>query len=455
MVNKKSIKSVVYTENIDELITKIENLIFHEDNEGIFNLIENLHYGDIAYLLDHSSLKSQEIIVDTIKNIIDPHTIVSIGSSARKTLVKSLGYEKIADLIDKLELEDAIEVLDNCEHEEREILIEHLSRQKALEVKEGLNYSEDRVGRIMSRSLLVFSDTASVDHAIRYIRQNHQQLDLHAAIIIDKQRKPVGTFHVSKLFQHAGTELLKDVATLNPKIVNVNDEINDLVYFFKQYALDIVPVINEKGKLVGSVSIDNMLYIIEEKTEFDLFNLSGVGDQDTFDTVIDTAKHRFLWLFMNLLIAFMTAIVISKFSQTIIRIVAVASVMPIVASMGGNAGTQVMTVTVRALSKKDINRSNIFRVVLKEIAVCEFNAFWLSIIGATLIMCIYRDVNLSMIFAASVMINFFIAGLFGAVIPIVLDKLEVDPATASSVFLTALTDGFGFFTFLGLSYLIL
>jgi magnesium transporter len=198
-----------------------------------------------------------------------------------------------------------------------------------------------------------------------------------------------------------------------------------------------------------------MLYIIEEKTEFDLFNLSGVGDQDTFDTVIDTAKHRFLWLFMNLLIAFMTAIVISKFSQTIVRIVALASVMPIVASMGGNAGTQVMTVTVRALSKKDINRSNIFRVVLKEIAVCEFNAFWLSIIGATLIMCIYRDMNLSMIFAASVMINFFIAGLFGAVIPIMLDKLEVDPATASSVFLTALTDGFGFFTFLGLSYLIL
>jgi len=198
-----------------------------------------------------------------------------------------------------------------------------------------------------------------------------------------------------------------------------------------------------------------MIYIIEESTESDIWNLTGVRDQDTFDTVIATAKHRFLWLFMNLLIAFMTALVINNFTETIIKIIALASIMPIVASMGGNAGTQVMTVTVRALSKKDINRSNIFRVILKEIAVCEFNAFWLSCIGSFLIILIYDDIKLSAIFGASVMINFFIAGMFGALIPITLDHMEVDPATASSVFLTALTDGFGFFTFLGLSYLIM
>jgi magnesium transporter len=265
----------------------------------------------------------------------------------------------------------------------------------------------------------------------------------------------VGTLNLGRLFQYPNNTLLTDLANNETKIAEINDELNDLVYFFKQYALAIIPVVNKNGKLIGSVSIDNMIYIIEESTESDIWNLTGVRDQDTFDTVIATAKHRFLWLFMNLLIAFMTALVINNFTETIIKIIALASIMPIVASMGGNAGTQVMTVTVRALSKKDINRSNIFRVILKEIAVCEFNAFWLSCIGSFLIILIYDDIKLSAIFGASVMINFFIAGMFGALIPITLDHMEVDPATASSVFLTALTDGFGFFTFLGLSYLIM
>jgi magnesium transporter len=453
MRNKKPVKPL-YIDNPDEVIAQINRDIIEENHTSLRELIRKLHHADFASVLDHCPQKLQKSLITIVQDLLSSETLACMGSAAKISALHVLGNQKVAQLVENLDLEDAIEVLDDYDEEIKEGLILHLSSQKQTQVKEGFNYPEDCVGRIMEKNFLVFVDNWTVAQAIDSIRKHPLKCDFHAAIMVDKKYQPIATVPLSKLFQYQDTDSLKELVSSELKIADINDKIDDLVYFFKQYALAIIPVVNKSGKLVGSVSINNMIYIVEESTESDIMNLTGVGDQDTFSTVFETAKHRFAWLFMNLLIAFMTALVINKFSHTISKLIALASVMPIVASMGGNAGTQAMTVTVRALSKKDINHSNIVRVVLKEVAVCEFNAFWLSLIGSFFIMLIYNDIKLSLIFGISVMLNFFIAGLFGALIPITLDRLKLDPATASSVFLTALTDGFGFFTFLGLSYLV-
>lgn len=445
----------LHIENIDDLIEQINERFTDEEKDSILDLVKDLHCADLAYILDHSQTKLQKHIINIAHDLITPDTLLRMCDGAKQVFLEIAGYKKVAELVEELDLEDSIEVLDGYNEEIKNALINHLSEQKKIQVTEGFNYPEDCVGRIMEKDFLIFEENWSVEQAIDYIKNHKHHREYHAAIMVDKKYRPIGILSLSRLFQHPHNTPLKKILNPELKKAYVNDKINNLVYFFKQYTLAIIPVIGRSGKLVGSISIDNMLYIIEESTESDIMNLTGVGEQDTFDGVLDTAKHRFLWLFMNLLIAFMTALVINEFSQTIIKVIALASLMPIVASMCGNASTQVMTVTVRALSKKDINRSNIFRVILKEIAVCQLNAFLLSCIGSLLIGLIYNNLDLSIVFSVAVMINFFLAGLFGALIPITLDKFDIDPATASGVFLNALTDGLGAFIFLGLSYLIL
>jgi magnesium transporter len=238
------------------------------------------------------------------------------------------------------------------------------------------------------------------------------------------------------------------------KSVDTHTELDDLAFIFKQYALTIVPVTNRQGKLVGSISIDNMLYIIEEQTKSEFMHLGGVHNSDIFNNLYATAKHRFPWLFVNLVTACITSMVINQFSDTIAKLITLA-IMPIVASMGGNAGTQAMTVTVRALAGREINNSNTTRVICKEILVCILNGLFLASIGMILIYLLFADISLSVVFASAVTINFMMAGLLGSSIPIILNRFDIDPAAASGVFLTAFTDAIGFFSFLGLAFFFL
>ena len=442
-------------ENIETLVEEINQYLDQENDAAILEVVRNLYCSDLASVIDHCQHTVQKHLINIARDLITAETILWLSDAAKETLLQILGHTKVASLIEELDLEDSIDVLDSYDAEVRKLLIACLTEQKAIQVTEGFSYPEDCVGRIMEKDFLVFASNFTVQQACDVMKASSSERDYHAAIIVDRKYQPIGTIVLSKLLQYPGNTALNKIVSPEFKIADGYHKINELVYFFKQYTLAIIPIVNKSGKLIGSISIDNMIYIIEESTESDILNLTGVGERDTFDGVLDTAKQRFLWLFMNLLIAFMTALVINEFSDTIAKIIALASLMPIVASMCGNAGTQVMTVTVRAISKKDINRSNIARVILKEIAVCQFNAFWLSLIGSFFIFLIYDNPHLSLVFSIAVMINFFIAGLFGAVIPITLDKLKIDPATASSVFLNALTDGLGAFIFLGIAYLVL
>ncbi len=442
----------------DTLSQEFEQIISFLDSteyDKAKNLLAAMHPADFADFLDNSNSKTHKTVVELLGKDFKPDTLVWISSGVAESLESIISATKMAALVDQLDTEDAIEVIEDFTLDYRKSVVSSLSKEKQLHIIEGFTYPEHTAGRVMEKQFVSFSENYTVKDALNYMRKHSITHDFHAAIIVDGKNRPVGNVLLCTLLQSKDDILLKTVMNADFKIAETNTDLEQLSYIFKQYALTIVPVTNKIGKLVGTVSISNMLYIVAEQVEEDFMRLGGLRATDTSGSLFQGAKDRFPWLFINLLTAFITSMVIDQFSDTIAKLVTLAAVMPIVASMGGNAGTQAMTVTVMALASKDITPSNTGRVILRELLLCGFNGFILACIGGSIMLAIFFDIDLSIIFFVAVIINFLVAGLFGAIIPIVLDRFDIDPATASGVFLSTLTDSFGFFVFLTLSYLFL
>jgi magnesium transporter len=444
-----------HEEQFAEVFEQAIHLINQDELGEAAKLLSQLHYADLADFLDNASHKIYKKILPLLESNIRPATLVYLSDSSKQSVMKALGLEKSAQLLDQLDIEDAIEVIEDVSDEVKNSILSYLKKSKRQQIIEGFTYPEETVGRILEKEFVAFPQEWTVGQAIESIQKSNIDRDFHAAIIVDSKYKPVGNILLSTLLKNSGEQKLKNVMNSDLKVADAYTKLSDIAFIFKQYALTIVPIINKSGKLIGSVSIDNMIYIIEEQTEKDIMSLGGVHTLDTFYNLFYTARHRFPWLFVNLITACLIAIIINQFSGTISKLISLAAIMPIVASLGGNAGTQAMTVTVRALANKDINNANMFKVITKEIMVCGFNGILLALIGGLLSFAIVRDFHLSLIFAVAVIINFIAAGFCGSAIPIALHNYDIDPATASGVFLTALTDGLGFFTFLGLAYVFL
>lgn len=446
-------ENIVDIQSLNQLFDEISVAINSKDYTSAKSKLEQLHPADFADFFDRNA-KLHEEIIDIINGELTSETLMWLSNTSRRALSSLIPITTLAELIDELEIDDAIDVIEALGDNIKQEIVLHLSQEKQFHVIEGFTYPEHTVGRVMVKNYVSLNHNKTVGQAIDAIRRHHNDQEFFAAIIVDERNRPVGSILLSALLQHPRSTLIKDLMNSDFKVVNTHVKLDELTYLFKQYALSIVPVINKAGKLVGSISIDNILYIVEEQAEEDIMQMGGVFKQDIFSSLFSTAQHRFPWLFINLITACVTAVIIHQFSDTIAQLVTLASIMPIVASMGGNAGTQVMTVTVRALANNDIG-THISKVVFKEILVCGFNGILLAVIGASVIFGIFATMDLSGVFAFAVIINFLVAGLCGAIIPIFLDRIDVDPAAASGVFLTAITDSFGFFSFLTLAYLFL
>ncbi|WP_342278802.1 magnesium transporter [Candidatus Tisiphia endosymbiont of Myopa tessellatipennis] len=452
MQNQSKNMLSVHQNQFDETFEHINNLLNNDEFGKAIEIMSNLHYADLADVLDNINQKTYKTIIPLLQDTLKPETLVQLSVNSKPLIMQILGVQKSVQLINQLAIEDAVEVIEDFDDLTKEMILNNLKAEKRQQIIEGCTYPEDTVGRVIERNFVSFKEDWTVATAIDFIRHKHIAQDFHAAIVLDSKYRPIGSILLSTLLKHKGDKLVKDLMNPEFKITDVFTNLSELSFIFKQYALTIVPVVNKSGKLIGTVSIDSMLYIIEQQTEKDIMSLGGVYTQDTFYNLFYTVRHRFPWLFVNLITACMTSIIINQFSITISKLITLAAIMPIVASMGGNAGTQAMTVTVRALANKDIHHNNVLRVILKEIAVCGFNGSILALVGALLSLAMLSDPNLSLIFSIAVILTFLIAGLFGSVIPITLHYLNIDPATGSGVFLTTITDSFAFFTFLTLAY---
>ena len=308
----------------------------------------------------------------------------------------------------------------------------------------------------MEKDFIILFPNWTVSQAINMVRKNKLGKEFHVLIVVNNRNCPIGQITLQQLLRAHKDEIIK-IANIMTKgfirTANTYTNLDELVYIFKQYALTIIPVVNRVEKLVGVISIDHMVYIVSDQAEEDMMQLAGIRYIEIPTNLLTVAKYRFPWLFVNLIATCLSSLVIREFNDVIVKLIALASVMPIVSSMSGNAGTQVMVGTIRALINKDIPNLNLVsKLVAKEVLICGLNGFILACLGGIVTLGFYDIPVLSFIFFISVTINFIIAGLFGSLIPIFLVWCRADPATASGILLTTMTDLCGFFTFLGLAY---
>jgi magnesium transporter len=444
-----------YQDKIAQAFEHINELIASENIEEAAKLLLELHYADLSDFLDNVNRKYYHIIFPAIADMLNAEVLVWLSDGNKQPAIEALGLEVSARLIDELDIEDAIEIIEVLDVELKESLIAKLKTDKRQQIIEGFQYPENTAGRSLEKDFVSLKQHWTSGQAIDFIRRSNISADFHAAIVVDSRFKPVGTILLCTLLKSARNVPLAELMNYEFKVADTNTDLDELAFIFKQYALTIVPVTNKQGKLIGSISIDSMLYIVEEQAENEFLHLGGINNGDIFYNLYSTTKSRFPWLFVNLITACLTSLVINQFSDTISKLITLATIMPIVASMGGNAGTQVMTVTVRALANREITSASTVRVVTKEIYVCALNGLVLATIGIILTYVLFAEIKLSLVFASAVVVNFITAGFLGSCIPIILNRFDIDPATASGVFLTACTDAIGFFSFLGLAYFFL
>ena len=441
-----------HQDKIAQSFEYINQLIADEHIDRAIELLLELHYADLADFLDNTNRKYYPIIFPAIASMLNAEVLVCMSDGNKQPAIESLGISVSAKLIDELDIEDSIEIIEVLDTELKGSIIAALSADKRQQIIEGFKYAQNSAGRAMEKDYVSLKQVWTAGQAIEYIRSGNISADFHAAIVVDNRFKPVGTILLSTLLKSGENVRLAELMNLEFKVADTNTEVDELAFIFKQYALTIVPVTNKLGKLVGSISIDSMIYIVEEQAENEFLHLGGINNSDIFYNLYTTTKSRFPWLFVNLITACLTSLVINQFSGTISKLITLATIMPIVASMGGNAGMQAMTVTVCALANREITSASTLRVIKKEIYVCALNGFLLAAIGIILTYLLFNEMKLSLVFASAVILNFIIAGFLGSCIPIILNRFNIDPATASGVFLTACTDAIGFFSFLGLAY---
>jgi magnesium transporter len=440
-----------------EFINTLTDKIKVADIKFINQTLKDLHPSDVANLIENLTSDSRSKLLEIEEFNIDPEIFVEINESIQSEVLLLLSTESIAKILKRLESDNAIAILENLETEKKNSVLDKLPPKDRFLLEEGLSYPEDSAARIMQREFTAVPSDWTVGQTIDYLRESKDLPDEFLEIfIVDNEFKPIGTVPSSRVLRTPRESKMKSIMREVPVLIMVNTDKEEVGHTFENYNLVSAGVVNKNNKLVGVITADDVVTVVQEEAEEDALRLAGVGDEEITDTVIVKTKRRFNWLLLNLFTALLATWVISKFGASIEQMVALAFLMPIVASMGGNAGMQTLAVTIRAIATKELKSSNFSRVVGKEFLIGILNGIIFAAISALIIQLWFKEPNLSFLIAISMILNMIVAGLFGILVPVSLKKLNIDPAVASSVFVTTITDVIGFLSFLGIgSYLFL
>jgi len=350
-----------------------------------------------------------------------------------------------------LESDNALKILENLDKSKKETVLDRLPPKDRFLLEEGLSYPEDTAARIMQREFTAIPSNWSVGQTIDYLRENKDLPDEFLEIfIVDSDFKPIGTVPSSKVLRTPRETKMNLIMREMQVLIPVNMDQEEVGHTFENYNLTSAGVVDKNNKLVGMITSDDILTVVKEEAEEDVLRLAGVGDEEITDSILKKTKRRFNWLLLNLLTALLATWVISKFGATIEQMVALAFLMPIVASMGGNAGMQTLAVTVRAIATKELSSENFTKIVSKEFVIGILNGIIFAIITGIIVQLWFKEINLTILIAVPMTLNMIVAGLFGILVPVSLKKFNIDPAIASSVFVTTITDVVGFLSFLGI-----
>lgn len=419
-------------------------------------LVDELYYADLADLIETLSPDRRRALIEILRRRFPTEILPELAESVRDAVVDQLGAADLATALAKLESDDALYLIQDLQETARSQVLHAIPAALRRILEEGLNFPEESAGRLMSRDLVAVPAYWTVGECIDDMRTSDDLPDeFYDLFVVDPRHRPVGTVPLHRLVRSVRSVKVGEIMDSEVQPVPVTMDQEDVAFLFKQHDLTSAPIVDGAGRLIGTITVDDVVDVIEEEAEEDLLHLGLVGESDIHSAVLDTAKRRIRWLGVTLVNTILAATVISQFEATLEQMVALAVLMPIVAAMGGNAGMQVVTVTVRALATRDLSPANAMRVVGKELAVgCANGVVFASVMGTAAAVW-SGNPALGLVLAAAMVFNMCWAGLAGTLIPIAIHRLDHDPAIVAGPFLTTTTDILGFFVFLGLATLVL
>ncbi len=448
---KKIIDKKVNFEFNKEYIKVVTDKIDGNDAIFISNSFKEMHPADAADIIEHLTENYRENLIKLNNFKIDPEVFVEVNESVQEEIIKYLSKDSIVYILKNLESDDAIKILENLDEKRKNDILRSLPPKDRFVLLESLSYPEDTAARIMQREFTAIPSNWSVGHTIDYLRENKDLPEEFLEIfIVDNEFKPIGSVPSSKVLRTSRDAKMLSIMNESQLLIPVDMDREEVGHLFENYNLNSACVIDKTNKLVGMITSDDVLTVLKEEAEEDALRLAGVGDEEITDGVFKKTKRRFNWLLLNLFTAFIATWVISIFGATIEQMVALAFLMPIVASMGGNAGMQTLAVTVRSIATNELTKNNFSQNVLKEFFIGILNGVIFAAISAIVVQLWFQDPTLSLIISISMVLNMIVAGLFGILVPITLKNFNIDPAIASSVFVTTITDVIGFLSFLGI-----
>jgi magnesium transporter len=428
-----------------------------KDRAAIDAAMEPLHAADIADLLEQIGSADRRALIGLWSGGIDGEILSEIDESIREEVIEYLPHEVLTEAVRELDSDDVVDLLEDLEEPQQEKILGALPDSERVAVEKSLTYPEQSAGRLMQREVVTAPEHWTVGEAIDFLREDTDLPEqFYHVILVDPAHRPVGYVTLGKLLSSKRPVRLRDILEDSFRTISVMEEEADVAYAFNQYHLISAPVVDEHDRLVGVITIDDAMAVLDDEHEEDVLLMAGVGEESSIaDGVWETVRQRTPWLLVNLLCANLAAFVISRFAGTIESFVALAALMPIVASMGGNAGTQSLAVAVRALATKDLTASNAGRVVRREAMVGAVNGLLFAAIMGVVGYLFFDSWLLGGVVGAAMIINQMVAALAGTLVPLTLERMDFDPALASGTFVTTMTDVVGFFVFLGLATMVL
>ena len=437
-----------------KFVAKVLDAVAAGDNETARALVGPLHPADVADLIELARGDERDGLVAALAGIVDADVLAEMNEHVRETLLDEMGPQQLADFAGQLDTDDAVALIEDLEDDEQRAVLRAMEPDDRAAIEQALSFPEESAGRLMQRDLIAVPEHWTVGQVIDYLRSGDElTTDFWEVFVVSPTHRPVGTCKLSTLLRSPRKVRVADIMINDQTLIPVEMDQEEVALRFQKYALISAAVVDPNGRLVGMITVDDIVHIIQEEAGEDVLLLSGAGDGDINEPIAMTIRTRLTWLVINLGTAILAAAVVGGFEAEISKLAVLAVLMGIISGMGGNAGTQTLAVVVRALATNQLTSSNTVRMVRRELVIALTNGLVLALItgGGTIL--IYHNVPLGLVMGAAMIINNLVAGLSGILVPLALEKARIDPAVSSAVFVTMATDVMGFFSFLGLASL--
>ncbi|HAV79391.1 MAG TPA: magnesium transporter [Erythrobacter sp.] len=434
-----------------EYVEAVEQALEDGDTKAVYELVEPLHPADIADLLELFEREQRYQLAAAITDLMTSEVVAELNDYVREDMMEALPPEAVAQIVDQLETDDAVQLIEDLDEANQRAILAEVEMEDRIAIQSALSYPEETAGRLMSRDFVAVPEHLTVGDLIDFLRDGRDLPDdFYEIFVVDEKHHPVGTCALSWVLRAPRTIPLADVMKRDQTLIPVLLDQEEVGLMFQKYNLISAAVIDENDRLVGQMTVDDVVHIISEEAGEDALLMSGAGEGDINEPIREAYSARVRWLVANLGTALVASVIIALFGAAIEKLVALAVLMPIVASIGGNAGTQTMAVTVRAIATNQLTRSNTRRILLREMRVAVLNGMTIAVLVGLATGVIFTP-TLGAVIALAMVINVVTAGFAGVMVPVAFERLDQDPAVASSVFVTMITDSMGFFAFLGLA----